>query len=57
MDSCPVRTMTAVESVLSAIFCAVPAFRRVEPLKTSGPVGSTIAIVGGGEPAPMRRCW
>jgi hypothetical protein len=30
--------MVAVESMLHTIFCAVPALRRVEPVKTSGPV-------------------
>ena len=39
----PRRTISAVEKALSASFCAVPAFRRVEPAMTSGPTGSTTA--------------
>ena len=35
--------MAAVESMLSAIFCAVPHFMRVEPAITSGPVTSAIS--------------
>ncbi len=55
---------------MSAIFCAVPAFRRVEPLMTSAPVASVMPIsasAASGEPgllampivnAPhMRACW
>ena len=34
------RTITALLKVFSAIFCAVPAFSRVLPLMTSGPVSS-----------------
>ena len=33
--------MTLLLKVLSAIFCAVPAFSRVLPEMTSGPVSST----------------
>ena len=64
------RTISALENVLSAIFCAVPAFRRVEPLMTSAPVASVMPIsasAASGEPgllampivnAPhMRACW
>ena len=36
------RTISALENVLSAIFCAVPAFKRVEPLMTSAPVASVM---------------
>ena len=32
--------MTAVENVLSTSFCAVPAFIRVDPVTTSGPVST-----------------
>jgi len=34
--------MAAVLSALSAIFCAVPALRRVEPVIASGPTTSAI---------------
>ena len=34
----PIRTITAVDTALSTSFCAVPAFIRVEPVSTSGPV-------------------
>ena len=33
----PSFTITAVDSIFSTIFCAVPLFRRVEPVTTSGP--------------------
>ena len=36
--------MRALDSVLSAIFCAVPAFRRVLPEITSLPVSSRMGI-------------
>ncbi len=39
----PKRTITAVEIALSAIFCAVPAFMRVDPASASAPVSKTIA--------------
>ena len=38
----PVRTMMPVDSMLSIILVAVPAFNRVEPLNTSGPVGASL---------------
>ena len=38
------RTIEAVESKFSTIFCAVPAFRRVEPAIASGPVSGAMAI-------------
>ena len=34
----PRRTIEIVEIALSTIFCAVPAFNRVDPVMTSGPV-------------------
>ena len=40
----PSRTITAVESECSTIFCASPPFMRVEPAITSGPVYGAIAI-------------
>ena len=36
--------MVPVESMLSTSFCAVPAFMRVEPVMTSGPVRGVMAI-------------
>ena len=33
----PSRIMAPVDSMLRIIFCAVPAFMRVEPVMTSGP--------------------
>jgi hypothetical protein len=40
----PSRTIVAVEKAFSTSFCAVPAFIRVEPVSTSGPVsGATWA--------------
>ena len=41
-------TMTALEKVLSVIFCAVPAFNRVLPAITSGPVAMVM---------PMSASW
>src|SRR5215470_5531136 len=35
--------MATVDSMLSTIFCAVPAFIRVDPASTSGPTTGTIA--------------
>ena len=34
----PARTIAPVLMRLRTSFCAVPAFRRVEPVRTSGPV-------------------
>ncbi len=39
----PSRTITAVEMAFNAIFCAVPAFIRVDPVSASGPVSNTMA--------------
>src|SRR5712691_5514897 len=39
----PRRIIATVESVLSTSFCAVPAFRRVEPASSSGPTTIVIA--------------
>ena len=39
----PVRTITPVESMLSTSLVAVPAFIRVEPVRTSGPVAGVMA--------------
>ena len=39
----PSRTMVTVEIVFRMSFCAVPAFIRVEPAITSGPVTATIS--------------
>ena len=39
----PKLIMTAVEIILRTNFCAVPAFKRVDPAKTSGPVSTSIA--------------
>ena len=39
----PASTIAVVEMRLTASFCAVPAFRRVEPVSTSGPVSSRTA--------------
>ena len=38
----PRRTIATVEIMLSTSFCAVPAFRRVEPAMTSGPTTTSI---------------
>ena len=38
----PSRIMVAVEIIFSTIFVAVPAFIRVEPVITSGPVSTLI---------------
>ncbi len=38
----PSRTIAMVEKRLSTIFCAVPAFMRVEPAGASGPVSTRI---------------
>jgi hypothetical protein len=35
----PVRTITSVDNALTMTFCTVPAFSRVEPASSSGPVG------------------
>ena len=40
----PSFTIEAVESILSMILVAVPAFKRVEPESTSLPVGASIAM-------------
>ena len=46
----PVRTMTPVESMLRTSLVAVPAFMRVEPVRTSGPVAGVMAMSAfGGE--------
>jgi len=37
------RVIAPVVSMFSTIFCAVPAFIRLEPETTSGPTGVTIA--------------
>src|SRR6266851_202625 len=42
--TCPSRAITAVLSMLSAIFCDVPAFSRVDPVNTSGPTSGAITI-------------
>ena len=34
----------AVDNMFSTIFCAVPAFKRVEPATTSGPTTGTMLI-------------
>ena len=39
----PIRTITAVESMFITIFWAVPAFMRVDPMITSGPVSTSMA--------------
>ncbi len=38
------RTISALEKVFSAIFCEVPALRRVLPETTSGPVSRVTPI-------------
>ena len=38
----PIRIISSVDSKFSAIFWAVPAFRRVEPAIGSAPVSSQI---------------
>ena len=38
------RTNAAVESMFNTIFCAVPAFIRVDPATTSGPTSGTMGI-------------
>ena len=43
----PRRTIAMVEIMLSTSFCAVPALRRVEPVSTSGPTGTSIGVLGG----------
>ena len=43
-DKAKRRTMMPVDSMLSIILVAVPAFNRVEPLNTSGPVGASMAM-------------
>ena len=40
----PERIMLAVVSMLSTSFCAVPDFRRVEPVRTSGPTTGRIRV-------------
>ena len=40
----PKRVKTAVLSMFSTSFCTVPAFRRVEPAMTSGPVSTSMAM-------------
>ena len=42
--ACPNRTIAAVDSMLRTIFCAVPAFSRVDPVSTSGPTSGAIKI-------------
>jgi hypothetical protein len=37
----PSFTITAVENAVSTSFCAVPAFMRVDPATTSGPVSTS----------------
>jgi hypothetical protein len=44
----PSRTIAPVVSMLSTILVAVPAFRRVEPLITSGPTTGVIRTAGQG---------
>ena len=39
----PSRIIVTVDSMLRTIFCAVPAFMRLEPASTSGPTTGTIA--------------
>jgi len=39
-----VRTITPVESIFKTSFVAVPAFMRVLPVRTSGPVAGVMAI-------------
>ncbi len=39
----PSRIIETVEIVLSTSFCAVPAFRRVDPARNSGPTTTTIS--------------
>jgi hypothetical protein len=36
--------MLAVESMLSTSFCVVPDFRRVDPVRTSGPTTGRIEM-------------
>ena len=38
--------MAPVDNMFSTIFCAVPAFMRVEPVTTSAPTSTTIGNVG-----------
>ncbi len=40
----PILIMVAVENEVSTSFCAVPAFIRVEPVTTSGPVSTVIRM-------------
>jgi hypothetical protein len=39
----PICTMAAVEIMFSTSFWLVPALRRVDPVRTSGPVSTSIA--------------
>ena len=39
----PRRIITAVDSMLSISFCAVPAFMRVDPVTNSGPTTASSA--------------
>ena len=45
-DTFPRRTMASVVSVFKMIFVAVPAFKRVEPVKISGPTSGAITKSG-----------
>ena len=48
----PMRIIAIVVSMLRTIFVAVPAFKRVEPARTSGPVSTTTARSHATERAP-----
>ena len=48
VDVLPVWIMTPVESMLRTSLVAVPALRRVEPVRTSGPVSGGDGDVGDG---------
>ncbi len=49
----PIRTIVAVEKAVSTSFCAVPAFIRVDPAMTSGPV-STVTRMSTSSPTVTR---